>query len=124
MFDSKSVLKERISRNQVIDEYSFKQKFYHILDKQVKKCYDQNNLKLLRSFKKLADNFDLNEQEKDANLKIDVRSSFDEHLKRIKKEQLITTQLNKVNETQSLHELVSATNKVDSMDSTKNYEIF
>ena len=124
MFDSKSVLKERISRNQVIDEYSFKQKFYHILDKQVKKCYDQNNLKLLRSFKKLADNFDLNEQEKDVNLKIDVRSSFDEHLKRIKKEQLITTQLNKVNETQSLHELVSATNKVDSMDSTKNYEIF
>lgn len=91
MFDSKSILKERISRNQAIDDYSFKQKFYHILDKQVKKCCDQNNVKLLRSFKKLADNFDLNEREKDLDLKIDVRSSFDEHLKRIKQEQLANT---------------------------------
>lgn len=83
MFDSKSILKERISRNQVTDDYSFKQKFYQILDKQVKKCYDQKNVKLLRSFKKLADNFDLNEQTKDVSLKIDVRSSFDEYLNRI-----------------------------------------
>ncbi len=57
----------------------------------MKKCCDQNNVKLLRSFKKLADNFDLNEREKDLDLKIDVRSSFDEHLKRIKQEQLANT---------------------------------
>lgn len=124
MFDSKSILKERISRNQVTDDYSFKQKFYQILDKQVKKCYDQKNVKLLRSFKKLADNFDLNEQAKDVSLKIDVRSSFDEYLNRIQKEQLLNHDVGKSNEKQSLHQLVSATNKIDSMDSTKNYEIF
>ena len=30
----------------------------------------------------------------------------------------------KANENQNLHTLVNATNKIDSMDSAKNYEIF
>jgi hypothetical protein len=56
--EQRSIIKDRIQRNQAIDDYSFKEKFYDVLDKQVRKHTDTNNFKLLRSFKILADSFD------------------------------------------------------------------
>lgn len=56
--EQRSIIKDRIQRNQAIDDYSFKEKFYDVLGKQVRKHADTNNFKLLRSFKILADSFD------------------------------------------------------------------
>ena len=67
-----------------MDDYSFKEKFYNVLDKQVKKYQDVKNAKLLRSFKKLAQSFDQNENEKQVTASIDVYNTFDKHLQKLK----------------------------------------
>ena len=86
MFDTqkKSFLNERIKRNQVIDDYSFKEKFYKVLDKQVGRYSDSKNFKMLRTFKNLAESFDENEKNKDFQLNVDVHSSFDGYLAKVK----------------------------------------
>jgi len=53
-----------------------------------------------------------------------VHSSFDSYLNKVKLDERNYNQIGKQFEKQNLHELVNSTTKIDSMDSTKKYEVF
>ena len=77
-------MNERIRKNQVIDDYSFKEKFQKVLDKQVTRFSDSKDFKMVQSFKHLAESFDQNEKTKEVKLNLDVHSSFESYLKKVK----------------------------------------